>query len=54
MAEAEKNSLECPFDFKFALLWKRLGLTLAGRYVNSVETGAKDYFKLAASRANVY
>ena len=24
MAEAEENSFECPFDFEFALLWKRL------------------------------
>ena len=26
MAEAEENSFECPFDFEFALLWKRLNL----------------------------
>ena len=24
MAEAGENSFECPFDFKFPLLWKRL------------------------------
>ena len=24
MTVAEENSFECPFDFKFALLWKRL------------------------------
>ena len=24
MAEAGENSFECPFDFEFALLWKRL------------------------------
>ena len=23
-AEAEENYFECPFDFEFALLWKRL------------------------------